>query len=735
MAVVAVLSPARPTGTRVADAVWAAAFAGLVALAGSRSRPGPLLWLGAIAALAAVGGGGAGAVLGVAALAGAIALVALDRRSPTAGGLVAGLGVLALLSGHTFGPTGLPSVVAAVAVAPVLLAAWRSLGPVGRRRTLVAGAAVAAVVLVASAMALVAALRVRSELSDSARQAKDALGLVRDGEVAAAVPELDDATTGFADASGALGGVLALPGRLVPVVGHQVEAVRRVSAAGEELTSAAARAARQADYQSLRSDSGRVDLVQMAAMQQPLDASIDAAHHARQVLDDVRSPWLVAPLAHQLDSLGRQLDDTVPTAELASRALGVAPTLLGGGSPQRYLLQFATPGESRGAGGYVGTYGVLTADGGELHLETTGATEDLNVADGGAPRLYDPPPGWDQLYGEFHVGRFPGNVSADPDWPTDSDVARQLYRQVPEVGAVAGTIYADPTALAALLEAIGPVYVPSLDRELDATTVEDYLLVEQYAAFNSDDDATNLARRQVLGDVVEAVFDALTTRELPELQDLLSILGPAVAGGHLKIDVFDEPGRALVDDVGLSGAWDPTPGADHLSLRSTDLLMNKIGVFLDRTMQVDVALDEAQRQVRSTVTVTLTNRSPASGLPVYVIGNQQGLPMGTNLSEMAVYSPLGLEGATLDGQVVGMSSQDYAGGHVYGFPVEMAPGQTRVLVLHLVGRTAGEGTYRLDLIPQPLAHPDQVTVTVRDGSTATLFDGPLETRQLLTAGG
>ena len=81
---------------------------------------------------------------------------------------------------------------------------------------------------------------------------------------------------------------------------------------------------------------------------------------------------------------------------------------------------------------------------------------------------------------------FPGNVSASPDWPMDSDVARQVYAHVPSIGETDGVLYADPTALAALLQLTGPVQVPGLDAAIDSTNVEEYLFVGQYVQYDTD---------------------------------------------------------------------------------------------------------------------------------------------------------------------------------------------------------------------------------------------------------
>src|SRR5699024_6181911 len=141
-------------------------------------------------------------------------------------------------------------------------------------------------------------------------------------------------------------------------------------------------------------------------------------------------------------------------------------------------------------------------------------------------------------------------------------------------------------------------------------------------------------------------------------------------------------------------------------------LSNKIDTFLHRDIDVETRVDPSSGRVHTTVTATLRNEAPASGLPLYVIGNWSGLPTGTNLHLLTLYTPHGLSRATLDGAPVGARTQDEFGVHTYGVPGELAPMSTRTLVLELEGFTQPGQPYRLDVIPQPTANPDQLTLRI-----------------------
>jgi hypothetical protein len=516
-------------------------------------------------------------------------------------------------------------------------------------------------------------------------------------------------------------------------VSQHIEALSRASASGADLAFVASQAAATADWGSLTAANGKVDLERVRAMREPVAASSAAIDAALVTLGDIRSPWLVPPVGRRLESLAKKLETTHNEASTAIAGLDVVPALLGGDGPRRYFLAFGTPGETRNAGGYVGAFGVLTADQGTLHLERTGPTQDLNPRRGTTYRL-DYPPDWELRYGTYNLDLYPGNMSASPDWPTDAEIARQIYPQTEGGAPIDGVLYADPAALAALLELTGPVSVEGIPAPLTAENVEHYLLVDQYVQYSG----SNATRKDVLGDVAKSVFDALTSRPLPGIRSMTDVLGPAVAEGHLKVVTFgSDPERSFLDRVGISGRWDPSPGADYLSMRSANLQPTKIDTFVHRDIAVTTDLDPRTNQVTTTVEMTVRNDAPASGLPPYVIGSGSAIPSGTSRDILTLYSPLQLTEATLDGQAAAVGRQTEFGGNTYAIAVQVGPGESTRLTYRLTGplsALAADGTYRVDLLPQAFSAPDQwaTTITV-DGKEVDARSGPLDAKWQLEA--
>ncbi len=207
---VAALSSAAPTGLRPADALWCAALAALVTVAASRARRWPTLWFAGVVSAGSIGSWWVVAAL--VALALAFSTAYSPYRNRLIGALVGALGVQAMLRMPAQGFHGLPSLIALVAMVPLLASAYeRSSGRVRRRARRTAYAVVAAA-MVATALFGVAAFLSRSNLTDAVRESKSGLELIRDGKQDKATGPLATAAEAFQRADSMLRWAVGLAG-------------------------------------------------------------------------------------------------------------------------------------------------------------------------------------------------------------------------------------------------------------------------------------------------------------------------------------------------------------------------------------------------------------------------------------------------------------------------------------------------------------------------------------------
>lgn len=700
----AIASGASPTGWIALDVVLLAGLGVLGVLAGSVARSRFML----LAALAAAAAGLESLALPLAL--GAVGLVAaslLLGPDPLVDALAGGLVVQAALRLSNPGGRGMTAVAAALILLLLLGSAARTLDP-DRRRTL------GQLALALGAFAAIGAI-------GGAIAATKAVGPLRRGlSVASATvagtgaTELESTSTGlatagrdFARARDSLEAWWALPARAVPVVAQHWRVLHAAALSGDELADSGSRALAGPALSEVTVVDGQVPLDQLAAIE-PLAGDVAGrATAARRRLGEAHSPWLLPPLFDRLDVELERVRDVENTTGLVHRVLGVLPRLLGQEGPRRYFLAVQTPVESRAGGGFLGNFGEITAEDGRLRLSRFGRPSELTTAPNREQRVLMAPDDFVSRYARFRPEYSWTNVNLSPDVPTNAAVIAGLYPQ--SGGApVDGVISIDPTALAALLNVVGTIEIPSWPTPISAGNALQILQYDQYQRYTD-----SFERIDFLGDVAQEAWRRLTTGGLPPMPQVIATLGPTITNKHLFLSSTRPDEQRLFEDMGAAGRMAPVDG-DFVGLVTQNAGGNKIDYFLRRSLDYRVELDPGTDQLRAAATITLRNDAPATGLSLGLIGNEliPPLPAGHNKLYLSFYTPWDLVDARLDGKDLGIERATELGRQVYSTAIVIPPRSTVTLELELAGRLAGDDPYRLDIHRQPMVAPDEVTTTL-----------------------
>jgi hypothetical protein len=424
----------------------------------------------------------------------------------------------------------------------------------------------------------------------------------------------------------------------------------------------------------------------------------------------VDTPWIVGPVRSRYDELVRKVERAAYDAGTGLLATRTAPALLGEGTPRRYLVVFVNPAEARASGGIVGNFVEMSATEGALEKVRSGRDRALNT-EGLAGRTLVGPEDYVTRYARFAPDETWQNTTMSPDWPSVAEVMEGLYPQSGG-GPVDGVISVDPIALGAFLELTGPVDVAGLAFPVDVGNVAAFLLRDQYTQFPDD-----VQREAVLDQLVDAVFDRITSGDLPGPARIGEVLGPMVRAGRLRLHSTRPDEQALFRRMHADSTL-PRVRHDFVGVTTQNAAGNKIDVFLTRRLDYQVRLDPDTARLRATVTVTLRNDAPTTGLPPTVIegfGDPPRTQPGENLTFLSAYTPWTLESATLDGTAIAMERATERARRVYSAFVRVPAGETVRVQLRLTGELGepGEpGRYRLDLWGQALVDPEVVRARV-----------------------
>ena len=200
---------------------------------------------------------------------------------------------------------------------------------------------------------------------------------------------------------------------------------------------------------------------------------------------------------------------------------------------------------------------------------------------------------------------------------------------------------------------------------------------------------------------------------------MAATLGPAVAGGHLRLWSPEADAQALFERIGADGTLGlPTDGTRLHPARHAERQREQ-----DRLVPAPRRHLRAHRRPRhgaiaATVTVTLTNTAPTSGVSAYILGEQNGpTKVGENDVRLTVVSPHRLITVTdAAGEELPVNVGREKGLYAITVSVDLDSGTSETVEFTVAGLlTPTDGDYRLHVRRQPAVVPDEVAVTVHGG--------------------
>lgn len=704
-ACVALFARLHPTTLEWWNAVLSIGFAAVVAVAGSRAGRRSVYWILAVATIATAL---SNPIWVVPSLIGfGLNAWSLSNQRRNLLRALATIGAFgSLVNINALSLWGIPSVVTAIAVTPVIVSAYQRSNPHQRQlaRTFAVIVAILATMIggaagLSAARALDHAVAARAQL-ESAQGTFSYTDL--DESIESTRTQLDRADQALRATSDVVASPLGRIGRFAPVASQHLAALdrsaiqaRRALGAGVGLLESARGAT---DSTSLL-DADRIEAIAAtASMAEPI--LVDASSQLRNTPRDWLVPQAVDAIGNATDLTRRASIATATTADVGT----TLPGLLGFTKPARYLVLFATPAESREFGGFVGAYGVVEFDQAEPSLIAAGDNEMLGIESARLGRSL-PTDGFSPWYRDYEPQKYPQNVTGSVDFNVIADAALSLFDGLADT-SFDGVIYADPFALEAIV-ALGPA-IELTDAQgepvrLDGTTTADFLLRDQYWAYPRASDRT-----EVLIDVFEQSFSAVGESLQHRPVDVVTALEPLVTQGRLQIAPADPQARDVLAKYGMVRAFPAPSGTDFLSIVQTNATTSKLDAYIAREVNYSVQIDPATGAMSADVVVTLSSAANDS-LPDYVYGapdpTRDRAP-STDSVLLSAFTPHDLAGISIDGEPVeGFRSFMDAGYQRHMVQVDV-PAQQSVVVRYELTGSVNRGNYALSVANQPLSAPD-----------------------------
>ncbi len=493
---------------------------------------------------------------------------------------------------------------------------------------------------------------------------------------------------------------------ITPVLGTNLTAVRELAAAVDlvsvEALDPLARVASTLDVSSLKPVDGRIDLQPLLAATDSVASADTAVRAAESRVADIDTSGTLGFVTEAHARLADLLAEASVLTGTARTVTQLLPPMLGAEGPRNYILMFQNNAEARPLGGNPAALVLVNVDSGAISIAQQASSRDFSRAHGTPD---DIAPGLEGLYYPFT--NYVMDITVRPDFPTAATLAQTFWER--EFGLhVDGVVSFDPVALAALLEATGPVVLPTGD-ELNSGNAVQLLLSEVYERYEDP-------RMQdvFFAEAARSIFSALTGGGF-DPEALLPALTTSAESGRLMVWSDRPEEQDVILTTPLSGVLPPTNDeTTTMGVYFMDQSSSKIDYWMGTSVAASADRCSAPSAPVFTATARVTSlltQEQAEELPDYVVSTW----WGAEKFATAVYV-LGPPGTTfLDATWgdTGIEQEIVAVGQDLGRPVvrlltTIAPGQTSSVAVRFQG---GEGEYGpLAVRTTPMVHPTEVTV-------------------------
>jgi hypothetical protein len=530
------------------------------------------------------------------------------------------------------------------------------------------------------------------------------------GDVEVAKEKFEQAEDAFVQARGHADNPLLRMVSLLPIIGRTPDAATGLSEAGHEVSLAGVSiaggvAALPNGLASLAPHRGRIDTASYAALAPALAEATSHLQRAGAAVGDVKTTWLLGPVAEARRQFANELQPITRGLEAATAVVRRFPAFLGSEGVRRYLFVAENPAELRGTGGLFGSVAVMTLRDGKISFGPFEPNERFPLL----PRGRVPPPNEDfgRLYPDSAGLMVVTNLTAD--FPSAAIALQRLYEASRPGVKLDGVISADPFALQAMLEVSGPVTVGPLG----TVTPENVIALVSNRAYSIVTDGE--ARGRVLGEVAGLVIGRFLAGA--QAQTAATAIAGAAGGGHLTIHVDDEEMQRALARANADGGL-PGSGGDLVGPIVNNGGANKVDYYAKRFVKLAVELG-AENVARWGLDMSIHNGAPTTGQPVYVIGPNGYAQTGENLSLLSLYAPPGAELLEYrqNGEPVGLGVETELGHALFSSDVAIPSGGRADLHYDVASPgawegTAAHGTYHLVYLGQTTPNPTTVRIQI-----------------------
>ena len=447
---------------------------------------------------------------------------------------------------------------------------------------------------------------------------------------------IGQANSQFIAAQGLLAKVILV--RQIPYVGRQLKAVDQVLIAGIKLSDSGQKVVLLIDditaplanesitYATITSEQKKEILnkiVQSESMLNDVQKEIDEADAA---IESIPEDGLVKPLKDGISPLKENLPKVKKLIDHVLPMLDVIPKVLGFDQAKSYLFLLQNNSELRPTGGFIGTYGILKLQDGEIKEFETDNVYNLDRST--QPIIKEPTPWPIAKYLEQKNWSL-RDINWEPDFPTTAQKALDIYNKenlalidlkksgqkilgekgvvitdsIPYEENLYGVIAMTPEILGGLLKLTGPIVAQ--DMIFTDTNYQDQLELmvgKLYQELN----VPIADRKGIIKKLADQIELKLFTLPLSKLPDLLDIAYKALDQKQIMFYSVDPDLEKLILTKNWGGEIKNTDN-DYLMVVDSNMASLKTDQYVERS--INYSFSQKNNDLLAKVTITYKNNA------------------------------------------------------------------------------------------------------------------------------
>jgi hypothetical protein len=387
---------------------------------------------------------------------------------------------------------------------------------------------------------------------------------------------------------------------------------------------------------------------------------------------------------------------------------GSAPEILGKSQSKTYLVLFENNMELRPTGGFIGSYGLITFDGGRLSDFTI---NDIYSADGQLNGHVEPPAAIKNYLGEANWWFRDSNW--DPDFPTSAKRAEWFLDKEVE-RSVDGVVSIDLFPIKEILKYTGPIFLPDFNLNISFSNLYEQTQGEVQSGFFPG----THKKASFLTALSRSLLSETQKLNLRQKLSVLKSFYAALEGRRVQVFLHDRSLQNAITSLGWDGSivvptCETSCYTDFLGVVEANVGVNKSNYFIQRSLEVEVKINSPN--IERKVTLNLKNSAntelgPAGRYKVYI---RLLAPEDVDVVEVDDLS--GQIQKNLSPEVV-----DLKGRKEIGVLAEVLGGQNKKIVFiykTLLPKDSSLNSYGLYLRKQAGTEGDPVGIKVDTGGT------------------